>query len=418
MRSEAEYNNYLRKCIRCSFCQPVCPLFAELREESTLARAKVRLAKDFTIGKLQQTVRLKELFSLCLDCRACESVCPANIPVHEIVQEMRGKLQNVSSPDKKLYKTAGAVLTRPRLARSLASTIITIGNKLNRGGNFSLTKKVVPLARQAGEVFPSITEVPFLKGLKRSNQAEDTDQKKKVGYFVGCATNYFYPHVAQAAVKVLGKNGYHVLIPHETICCGLPLYSGGEHQSARKLAAQVIEQFQDLKAEVIVTDCAGCSLHLKEYGRLWPDIPGSVEFSSRIQDISWFIVQEKLKTGPYPVPWNVTYHDPCHLGRAQGIYAEPRQVLTGIKGLNLIEMEESNRCCGGSGLFSLTKPELSTRVLARKLQNIKKTGTGLVATSCPSCRIQLERGIKHQVVEQVVHPVELMAKTWDEGVNK
>ena len=417
MRTEAEYADYLRKCIRCGFCQPVCPLFAELREEGVLARAKVRLANDFLTGKLQATPRLKELFSLCLDCRACESVCPARVPTHEIVKEMRDKLQKVSSPDQKLYKFASVILARPRIARNLASTFAFTSSGLNKTGITKLMKKLVPLARQAGDIFPPLAKEPFFNTRKRppNGHVETPNPKKTIAYFVGCATNYFFPEIAHAVVKVLEKNGFTVLTPPAVICCGLPLSSGGEHQSSRVLASQVVKQFSILDADVIVTDCAGCSVHLKEYGELWPDLPGANDFSAKIQDISSFMVAEGLKAGSTPVTCKVTYHDPCHLGRAQGVYAEPRKVLTEIKGLELIEMEESDRCCGGSGLFGVTHHRLSIQVLARKLDNIEKTGTGLVATSCPSCRIQLERGIKTQVVERVVHPVELFALTWNEG---
>jgi glycolate oxidase iron-sulfur subunit len=411
MRSTADYGEYLRKCIRCSFCQPVCPLFAELRVEGVLARAKVRLAKDFSAGKLKPSPRLKELFGLCLDCRACEAVCPAHVPTHEIVQEMRDKLEPVPGPDQRLYKIASAVLSRPRLTDSLAAAFIRTHRGLARVGAFALAKRFIPLARQAGAVFPPPAKLPFLKQVTKREQRAPMGQKK-VGYFVGCATNYLFPATAQAVEKALRRNGYPVLIPTTSVCCGLPLFNAGKHQASRRLASQVIEQFRQLDPDVVVTDCAGCSLHLREYGQLWPDLPGAVEFSAKVRDVCAFAVAEALQAGPQPVSIKVTYHDPCHLGRAQGIVAEPRRVMSEIKGLELVEMAESDRCCGGSGLFSLTHPELSDRILARKLDNILQTGTGFVATSCPACRIQLERGIKTQVVEQVIHPLELLAQTW------
>lgn len=412
MKQYASYENYLRKCIRCSFCQPVCPIFSELREEGVIARAKVRLAREFSTGKLTPSPRLKEIFSLCLDCRACESVCPARVPIHEIVKNMRDALQMTAGSGKGLYKSAALLLTRPRLVRTLAALAVHVNPTSKRLKAPKLVQMLAPIVGRAHQVLPPLHKLPF--NIASRSKPMSLSAGITIGYFVGCATNYFYPETARAVAKVLNKNDLRIFVPSVTICCGLPVFNGGETEAARKLADKVLAQFNDPKINAIVTDCAGCSLHLREYAKHWPDLPGVQEFSAKVIDVTALLVQHGFSSGPLPVAKKVTYHDPCHLARAQNIREEPRQILSKINGLELVEMKESDRCCGGSGLFSIMHPELSDRILDRKLSDIKGTGSGVVATACPSCRIQLERGIVTKHVVEVVHPIELLAQTWPE----
>jgi len=241
----------------------------------------------------------------------------------------------------------------------------------------------------------------------------------RVAYFLGCGTDMFTPQVAIAAVKVLNAVGCDVLIPKALKCCGLPHIANAKMATARKLAVHNARLLNHLDVDYVVTDCASCSSALGEKNMHFlldgtEFLEEGLQLAKRTMDISRFLTEvAPLDPALFKPQDNlrVTYHDPFHLAKAKGIRQEPRELLKMVSGVQLVEMNEPDRCCGGSGNFSMTHYELSMKVLQHKMDNIMATGASVVATCCPSCTLQLNHGIDmNNYPAQVQHPLQLLAK--------
>lgn len=174
-----------------------------------------------------------------------------------------------------------------------------------------------------------------------------------------------------------------------------------------------------MKADAVVTDCASCSSTLSEsYVKLFEpetaEYQQAKELSQKVMDINKFLMEKTgVRTGDRPLQAKVTYHDPCHLKRAQKVFKQPRELLQSIPGVEFKEMKEADRCCGSAGSFSIMHHELSMKILEHKIENIRNTQADIVATSCPTCTMQLSYGIQQKGIQaQVLHPVQLLAQTY------
>jgi len=203
-------------------------------------------------------------------------------------------------------------------------------------------------------------------------------------------------------------------------CCGALHAHAGEHARAQELGRRLIDGFEAASVEVVVVNTSGCGAHMKAYGYLLRDDPAYAEraraFSLKVQDIAEFLAREPLRGPLAPVPLTCTYHDPCHVVHGQKIRREPRQLLAQIPGLRLVELRESDWCCGSAGIYNLTQPEMAARLLERKVGNLLATGAEAVVTSNPGCIIQLEHGLRARGSRmQIFHLIELLDRASGTG---
>jgi glycolate oxidase iron-sulfur subunit len=227
-------------------------------------------------------------------------------------------------------------------------------------------------------------------------------------FFVGCASNYFQQDIARAVVTVLVRLGFDVIIPKGQTCCGRPLLSLGDREAAREHARHNAELFVGLGADVIVTACASCGLTFKkEYPKLLPpDMMGPV-----VLDIHELLSESLEGLDLAAVKTVVTYHDPCHLGRGQGLSKTVRKVLRAIPGLTLREMRTADRCCGFGGMMRITHHELSSGIAEAKARDIISTGAPVVATGCPGCRMQIADALRRAGSDaKVLHTVQIVER--------
>jgi glycolate oxidase iron-sulfur subunit len=200
-------------------------------------------------------------------------------------------------------------------------------------------------------------------------------------------------------------------------CCGALHAHNGDLDTARALARQNIDAFLDEAPDAVVVNSAGCAAAMKEYGDLLAD---DAEYSDRARQMSALVkdVHEYLVGLPFDAPsetldLTVTYQDSCHLAHAQGISDAPRQVLTAIPGLSLVEMENPDRCCGAAGVYSLTQAEMSMRLLDDKMLDAQTTGANVIATANPGCMAQLEAGVRRTGGSaRVRHVIELLDRAY------
>jgi len=247
--------------------------------------------------------------------------------------------------------------------------------------------------------------------------------KYKVAFFTGCTINYIYTDVGEAVIRVLNKNNIEVVIPPTQHCCGTPVYVSGDIVLAKTFAKHIIEVFENCESDYIVAACATCAEALKvEYPKMFaedPDMKARAEaLANKTYEISEFLVDivDFRKDTLGTVNAVVTMHDPCHMARGLGITEQPRAILKAIPGLTFVEMKEADRCCGSGGSFSLTHYQLSRQINDKKINNIKATQANMVATSCGTCRMQINDGlVQNKLDVNAVHVVQLLDQAYQAG---
>lgn len=408
----------LKKCVRCGQCRSVCPVFREIRTENAAPRGHVFMAGMLRDGELEPSSAIFDKFNRCLLCEACTSDCPSGIAVHEIVAGCREYLAQYQ-PSIKTWLLK-SIWTAPHNLNKLHKVTRFYQNSGLRGiaRRTGLMKALAGELAQSEAILGDIPSQTALNSLPPQKIAEP--RTYRVGYFLGCPTNLFGAGTAKALVQVLNYHGCEVVVPKEINCCGLPQYANSLVSQAKEMAKTNLQILASLGVDYIVTDCASCSSTLKSslYGN-WEDQEMkrlAEDVQNKIYDINAFLC-EKLELLPPQeelTPVRVTYHDPCHLVRSQKIKEEPRRILKQIPGVQLVEMEVQDQCCGGAGTFSFFNYDLSMKILDRKMNLIKQTNADICATSCPACTMQLKHGmVRAELPGKVVHPVELLSKAYN-----
>ena len=260
---------------------------------------------------------------------------------------------------------------------------------------------------------PALAAESFAERVAKRCPAPKGD--KKVAFFAGCVVNFVRPDLGESLLTVLERQGVGVTTFADEACCGIPVLQSGDEADARAMARHNVKMMAAQDFEHLVFVCPTCATTAKhEWPRLLaadPQLAGKArELAEKAMDISTYLAEVLAIAPPEnAVPAKVTYHDPCHLANAQGIKSQPRQLLQRIPGVQLVEMAEANRCCGGSGTYSITHYDLSMKILDHKMDNAMATGAEYLATCCPSCMMQLQYGVKrHKWDCRVVHPIELV----------
>jgi glycolate oxidase iron-sulfur subunit len=208
-----------------------------------------------------------------------------------------------------------------------------------------------------------------------------------------------------------------VIVPPEQVCCGALHVHSGDRDTARALARRNIAAFEPLGLDAVIINAAGCGSTLKEYGHLLERDEAWAErargFSANVKDISEFLADIGLKGEMGQVRKRVTYQDPCHLVHGQGIRDQPRQLLRAIPGLELVELRESDVCCGSAGIYNLTHYDLSMQILDPKLDNIAETGAAIIVAPNPGCAMQIAAGCRRRGLDvRVAHVVDLLDEAY------
>jgi glycolate oxidase iron-sulfur subunit len=242
------------------------------------------------------------------------------------------------------------------------------------------------------------------------------ERRAHVAYFLGCVQGVMMAEGSKATVEVLAENGCDVVIPSNVKCCGMPMVGYGFKDTAREMARHNIDLLLELNVDAIVTDCATCGSSLKEYAHWLADDAEYAErakqFAAKVRDISEFLAEIGIRPPRGRVDARVTYHDPCHLCRAQDVRQQPREMLRAA-GVELVEMEGADTCCGSAGTQLITHYHTSVNVLDRKMDSVAETQAEVVASGCPGCQMQLTLGVKRRGLEaKVVHPSQLLAQAY------
>ncbi len=392
-----KYRKEISRCVKCGSCGAVCPSYLHERDESFSARGRMTLIKAVLDGRLAVSGIFKDRLATCTTCLACETSCPSNVPVTEIIQT--AKEQAVAEFGMGIINSVIATLVKqPALFRAAAWLAPVVLHYSKRPGSGVKEQRLrsAPDKDVRGRAPCGVRNEK--KGVRKT--------RGRVAFFPGCAVEYFQPDIGKATIAVLNAIGYDVLVPEDLKCCGRPLLSLGDRNAAEELAAHNAALFEALKVDVIVTACASCGLTFKKE---YPTLLRPVAKTPVVLDIHEFLSGRIAGTDLKPVRKSVTVHDPCHLGRGQGLSRTVRDLLQSIPGLTLVEMKDPDRCCGFGGVMRITHRELSDGIAEDKIKNIFASGAALVATGCPGCRMQIADALRRQGSEiEVLHPVQLL----------
>ncbi len=449
----------MRQCIHCGFCLPTCPTYAVLGVEMDSPRGRIYQMQAVAEGRLAITDDFVEHMYCCVGCRACETACPSGVQFGKLIESAREQIQlatiasdqaeidqghqngftsvDTSEVQAKRLPFAMQLLRRfffdIMLPSRLVLSLIFAGLKLyQRSGLQALVHRTglldaidalptpfqgklkVPEAlmdKAKGDLIPEqLPEITPALGHKRY----------RVGLISGCIMDQVFHDINEATIRVLSANGCEVITPPQQNCCGALHVHGGEAEHGRALARYNIDVFEQYDCDAIIINSAGCGSTLKEYDHLLRDDPIYVQrakaFSEKVKDISEFLANIDWNKDMGELPITVAYHDACHLIHGQKIKQQPRQLLNSIPGVTLVDLKESDWCCGSAGIYNITNQEMAEELLERKMNHVAATGASIIATGNPGCMMQIAMGARQRGLPiEVKHPVQLLDEAYRAG---
>jgi len=271
-----------------------------------------------------------------------------------------------------------------------------------------LLRRIAPRMAAAEELMP---EVGIQSGVALDSfHAAEGEKHGTVAFFTGCVMNSMMGSINKASVRLLTAAGYDVIVPGRQICCGALANHAGLRDTAREMARTNIAAFVLDHIDAVIINAAGCGAMLKEYPLL---IEGAERFSAKVKDIAEFLVSTRIAARlKKTVAGRVGYDDPCHLLHGQRVKSEPRKLLKAIPGIQFVEVEGADQCCGSAGIYNITQNELSMEILDRKMEKIQKANIDILATGNPGCMFQFKYGARKMGMKlEVLHPVELLERS-------
>jgi glycolate oxidase iron-sulfur subunit len=388
----------INDCVHCGFCLPTCPTYLLWGEEMDSPRGRIYLMKQGLDGE-PMTDSMVGHFDACLGCMACVSACPSGVRYDRLIEDTRQQVERRHTRrarDRALRSAIFQIFPYPRRLRALRGPLRAyqatgLQRLVARSG---LLEWLAPTLATLDSLAPRLgrperlpARIPAL-----------TERRAVVGMLTGCVQSAFFPDVNAATARVLAAEGCEVVVPRTQGCCGALSVHNGREDEARRFARALVDTFESTGMDYLVVNAAGCGSSLKEYGDLLRDDPAYAEraaaFAAKVRDLSEVLVELGPVATRHPLPVTVAYHDACHLGHAQGVRAQPRQLLRGIPDLRLREIADPEICCGSAGIWNVLNPEPARQLGDRKARDVLATGARLLVTANPGCLMQVAASVQ------------------------
>ena len=421
-REKFHFTEISDACIKCGKCIPVCTIHQVNPDEVTSPRGFIDLLGAYERGELELDKNAKDIFESCFLCTNCTDVCPNDLPTDMVIEEVRRDIADTFGIA--WFKRAFFLLLRHRwlmdLMMKLGYTFRTCGfQDLPEKGGMTPRFKL-PIIK-SGRLLPSLGKTSFL-----NKYPEDVRHggRRRVAIFIGCLANYNYTGIGDSLMEILKELGIDAFIPKAQKCCSAPAYFTGDFHTVETLSKQNIEYFESFidEVEAIIIPEATCSAMIKHDWEVFFRNRGMNEWAERARKLNekifmateWLEEQTDLKkrlaAKGVTMPQSVTYHDACHARKVQGIWQQPRSLLS--QNYEIKEMSDPNRCCGFGGVTMQTeKYHLAEAAGKPKAAMIDESGAQIVSAECSACRMQISNSL-HQADVDVVfkNPVELIAE--------
>ncbi|MBB2891017.1 (Fe-S)-binding protein [Flexivirga oryzae] len=386
-------------CVHCGFCLPTCPTYQLWGEEMDSPRGRIHLMQAGLEGS-PMTDQMVEHFDACLGCMACVTACPSGVQYDRLLEQTRAQVERHherSKSEKALRATIFNLFPYPGRLRKLRGPLrlsqrLRLDRALRRTG---LLDRFLPGLAAMERLTPS---------LGRPEQVPDQvpavgEQRAVVSMLTGCVQDVFFSGVNAATARVLAAEGCRVVIPPGQGCCGALSSHSGREPEAQRFARSTMATF-DTAVDAIVTNAAGCGSAMKDYGELFSGendqttTDSATSFAGRVRDLSEVLVELGTVAERHPLPIRIAYHDACHLGHAQGVRSQPRQLLREIPGVELVEIADAAICCGSAGVYNILHPQTAAELGEAKARNILATGADLIVTANPGCLMQIATALE------------------------
>lgn len=426
----------LLRCVHCGLCLSSCPTYSVTKLEQESPRGRIYLMRALSEGRIEPDRAMSRHLDLCLNCRACETACPAGVHYGLLLEKTRARLVREIPPNagERLRdwvldhvfpsKTRlGLVLSATRLASRLGLLALARG---------PMGRVLPPFVRAGAELWPDDEPGRGAGGGQAVGAGvyppyDGAASKARVGWFRTCLMPGMFPAADRAAVHLLREAGATVVVPEAQTCCGSLHAHSGRREGARALARKNVAVFEDAgPLDWIATDAAGCGATLREYGDLFRG--GMADeaawekrahlFASRMRDVTEVLVELGLPPARSEVRERIAVHDACHLAHAQRVRSAPRTLLRALPGAEVVDLLHSDRCCGSAGIYNLTQPAMASELLEQKMATIEAAHPSMVSVANPGCLLQMRSGAKRRALSvPMLHPVEILARAYPRTAN-
>lgn len=412
-------------CIHCGLCLTTCPTYQLTGSETSSPRGRIHLMRAVAEKREEPTADFADEMDFCLVCRHCESVCPAGVEFGAMMEFTRGKLEKTQKrgPLARVARWVGFRRVLPsRFGLKLAVGGLALAQRLG------LTRLAPLVAGLRGEVTAALPPVPprrERRPLPPTTPARG-ESRGRVLVLEGCVMPELFGRVNHAEARLLAAAGFEVASVPKHVCCGALHAHNGELEQARELARSTIERFDAVDDSCpVVLDSAGCGAHMREYGRLLANDPAwatrAEAFGRRVVDMSEVLAApgslERLGSGlreTTSLRGPITWDAPCHLCHGQQVRSQPLALLDAIPGIERVELEGAESCCGSAGIYSVLRPSDSLEVLEPKLEALRRSGARTLVTANPGCHQQWQVGVRRAGLDvEVVHLAEALDRALD-----
>jgi glycolate oxidase iron-sulfur subunit len=410
-----EYEDYSR-CVHCGLCSNHCPTYRLWGREADSPRGRIKQMSLVDQGRLEVGETFVTHIDRCLNCRACETACPSGVEYGKLLELARAQIEQ------KYKRPLASRIARDLVYRRLLPypRRIALAARLLK---FYQRSGIAAIARATGilrllglhereQLMPKIDLDFFFSELGKTFPARGS-RRARVALFAGCIAQVTFSELNRATIRVLQANGCEVVVPEAQVCCGALAAHAGVRDVARSLARTNQAAFPVEDYDAIITNAAGCGSTLKEYAHLFAGEDAthaqSEQFTEKVRDVSEFLAELGLVAPLQAVPLRVTYQDPCHLCHGQKVREAPRKLIRAVPGVELVEMQLSEQCCGSAGVYNVTETKASLDLLALKMEYAGLTKAQAIVTGNPGCILQLRAGSAiHRTGQEVLHVVELL----------
>ena len=419
MRELFNFTETSDACIKCGKCIPVCTIHNVNADEVTSPRGFIDLLGAYQRGQLDLDLNAKAIFESCFLCTNCVDVCPKALPTDMIIEQVRADIADKYGIA--WFKRAFFFLLRHRTTMDilfkLGYVFQTCGFKIKAELNSMQPRFNLPIIKK-DRLLPSMGKTSFMNSYPENIP---NGGKRRVAIFIGCLANYNYTEIGKGLLEILKVLEVDAFIPKKQLCCGAPAYFTGDFATVDHNAKKNIEYFESFidEVEAIIIPEATCSAMIKiDYEHFFHDQPEWLERAKKLKSkifmaTEWLEQKTELKALLASKGHSdsvVTYHDPCHARKMQGVYQEPRQLVS--QNYTITEMSDPNACCGFGGVTMQTENFHFAQAAGRpKAAMIAKTGAQIVTAECSACRMQINNSMHEANVDVVFkNPIELIAE--------
>ncbi len=393
----------LRACVHCGMCLSSCPTYRITGQESSSPRGRLWLMNAVAEGRMDVLDPLfEEQMYQCLNCRACEAVCPSGVHYGPLVEASRAQIEQRKERGKPEQTVRDVAMDWLFADAPRMRGVVSLLRFYQKSGAQTIARKSGIIGAMGMGDMETMLPVLSKKSLIPGDERWEADrvigrEPQQVHLFNGCMMGTAFANTNRAAARVMARNGSDVDVPVRQQCCGALAVHAGMMEEARVLARKNIDAFERAGGGTIIVTAAGCGAALKEYDFLLKDDPDYAEraerFVARVKDVQEYLAEQDLVPPTHRVERTVTYQEPCHLAHAQRITTQPRKLLKAVPGLNLIEMKESSLCCGSAGIYNILRPEMAEQLGDRKAHHVMETSAEEVITANPGCAMQLKASL-------------------------